>query len=211
MDARWPKLAIASLFHRNHPEIPKASLMFQVFLKKANQSMSSHILPTAGGSPFEEVPGLGVFPVENGQPYVEYKVRKILNWQPPKSSGYQPIQHDGEWTKTSAAGICLDFPARPVPISIGFPGNDLTSHGIRKLIRIKLGYEIDGNATAYNISFNGPSANSEIMMPEDGLKLGYQLTWMNQSGQVKKGSFREVNLEATDSGAVLSLNANDLE
>jgi len=207
MDLNFTKLTIASLFHRDHTVLARnLKLAYVVQLKMKDGSIASTDVPgfQSPNSPSMEMSGMN-FPIENGSPYVEYRVTTRMDWSPLNSDDNFPYL-EGQWTKTQMAGLCLSFNP-PVPLAIQIDG-DLSSKGISKISRVQFNYEISGKNIRYVVPFAGSIASSEILIPDPGLALTYQLTWI-QNGQFVTGTSKTIDLQSSQSRVLINLNETD--
>lgn len=88
MDLNFTKLTIASLFHRDQPEMAKKlKLIYDVQLRMNDGSITSTNVPgfQSLNSASLEMSGIN-FPKENSTPYVEYKVMTRMDWLPLNSN-----------------------------------------------------------------------------------------------------------------------------
>ena len=144
MDLNFTKLTIASLFHRDHPDLARnLKLVYGIQLRMKDGSITSTDVPglQSPNSPSLEMSGLN-FPTENGAPYAEYRVTTRMDWSP-LSTGDNFPYYVGQWTKTQMAGLCISFNP-PVLLTIQVVG-DLSSKGISKISRVRFNYEISGD------------------------------------------------------------------
>lgn len=209
MDLNFTKLTIASLFHRDHSDLARnLKLVYGIQLRMKDGSITSTDVPglQSPNSPSLEMSGLN-FPTENGAPYAEYRVTTRMDWSP-LSTGDNFPYYVGQWTKTQMAGLCISFNP-PVLLTIQVVG-DLSSKGISKISRVRFNYEISGKNIRYIVPFAGNTASSEILIPDPGLALTYQLTWI-QNGQVVKGTSKTIDLQSSQSSVLINLNETDFQ
>lgn len=209
MDLNFTKFTIASLFHRDYPEMAKKlKLVYGVQLKMKDGTIDSTDVPgfQSPNAPYMERSGIN-FPRDNGVPYVEYRILTRMDWTPLNANNNFPYL-EGPWIKSQMAGVCLSFNS-PVPLTMQI-AEDLTSVGISKILRVQYNYEILGKKVQYFIPFSGSTALSEVLIPEPGLTLNYQLTFI-QNGNLVKGPIKNIELQSSQSSVVLALTKADFQ
>lgn len=213
MDKDWPKLLIASTFHRDNPQ-PPYDMSIQAILKSSNGSQTSYVVPNVSGNSAVSAPGLGTFPTRDGTPFADYQATISVTWQPKGVSGNSVyLTQKNDWAQTDRAGICFNGVGRIVPLKVVSSADLSSDASIKKLLYVMIKYNISTQPIVYTVKPTAGTVTLELdtntLVPSAGADVSVQATYLRK-GDLAKTSLKTIHIDPKSNGEQVEFTLTDL-